>query len=147
MNRFFKLLFLCILIVPQAIGAVLAYKEDNYEGGYILWITGDTPDLDDDWNDKINSIEIEEGTNYEVVVYEHSDYKGDWMTLYPEEDQPDLDDDYCDGGDGDWGNAISSIKLLEKSNFQYEGRMRRATLRKGKWMDDLRYSILSSEFK
>jgi len=42
---------------------------------------------------------------------------------------------------------ISSIKLLEKSNFQYEGRMRRATLRKGKWMDDLMYSILSSEFK
>src|SRR3989344_7000798 len=39
---------------------------------------------------------------------------------------------------------ISSVKLLEKSGFQYEGRMRRTTLRKGKWMDDLRYSILSS---
>ena len=42
---------------------------------------------------------------------------------------------------------ISSAKLLEKSGFQYEGRMRKTTLRKGKWMDDLRYSILSSEFK
>ena len=42
---------------------------------------------------------------------------------------------------------ISSVKLLEKSGFQYEGRMRRTTLRKGKWMDDLRYSILSNEFE
>ncbi|MCD4670643.1 MAG: GNAT family N-acetyltransferase [Actinomycetia bacterium] len=42
---------------------------------------------------------------------------------------------------------IASAKLLEKSGFQYEGRMRKTTLRKGKWMDDLRYSILSDEFK
>ena len=42
---------------------------------------------------------------------------------------------------------ISSAKLLEKSGFHYEGRMRKTTLRKGKWMDDLRYSILSNEFK
>lgn len=42
---------------------------------------------------------------------------------------------------------ISSAKLLEKSGFQYEGRMRKAILRKGKWMDELRYSILSSKFK
>jgi len=42
---------------------------------------------------------------------------------------------------------ISSAKLLEKSGFQYEGRMRKANLRRGKWLDDLRYSILSSEFK
>ena len=42
---------------------------------------------------------------------------------------------------------ISSAKLLEKSGFQYAGRMRRTTLKDGKWMDDLIYSILSSEFK
>lgn len=42
---------------------------------------------------------------------------------------------------------ISSVKLLEKLSFKYEGRMRMAILKKGKWMDDLRYSILNSEFK
>jgi RimJ/RimL family protein N-acetyltransferase len=42
---------------------------------------------------------------------------------------------------------ISSAKLLEKSGFQYEGRMRKATLKDGKWMDALMYSILNSEFK
>jgi RimJ/RimL family protein N-acetyltransferase len=42
---------------------------------------------------------------------------------------------------------ISSAKLLEKSGFQYEGRMRKTTLKDGKWMDDLMYSILNSEFK
>jgi len=42
---------------------------------------------------------------------------------------------------------IASAKLLERSGFKYEGRMRKTTLRRGKWMDDLRYSILNSEFK
>ena len=42
---------------------------------------------------------------------------------------------------------ISSIKLLEKSSFQYEGRMRKAIFKNDKWMDILRYSILDSEFK
>ena len=42
---------------------------------------------------------------------------------------------------------IASAKLLEKLGFQYEGRMRKTTLRKGKWMDHLRYSILSNEFE
>ena len=42
---------------------------------------------------------------------------------------------------------VASFKLLEKSGFQYEGRMRKATLRKGRWMDNLIYSILSSEFR
>ncbi len=42
---------------------------------------------------------------------------------------------------------IASAKLLEKSGFKYEGRMRKTTLKKGKWMDDLKYSILNSEFK
>ena len=42
---------------------------------------------------------------------------------------------------------IASAKLLEKSGFKYEGRTRKAVLRKGRWMDDLRYSILSNEFK
>ena len=42
---------------------------------------------------------------------------------------------------------IASAKLLEKSGFQYEGRMRKTIFRKGKWMDDLRFSILKEEFK
>jgi len=42
---------------------------------------------------------------------------------------------------------ISSAKLLEKSGFQYEGRMRKTITKDGKWMDNLIYSILSSEFK
>lgn len=42
---------------------------------------------------------------------------------------------------------ISSAKLLEKSGFRYEGRMRKTILRRGKWMDELRYSILSNEFQ
>lgn len=42
---------------------------------------------------------------------------------------------------------ITSAKLLEKLGFKYEGRMRKTTLREGKWMDDLRYSILKEEFK
>ena len=42
---------------------------------------------------------------------------------------------------------IFSAKLLEKSGFQCEGRTRKTTLRRGKWMDDLVYSILSNEFK
>ena len=42
---------------------------------------------------------------------------------------------------------ITLAKLLEKSGFKYEGRMRKTILRRGKWMDDLRYSILNSEFK
>ncbi len=42
---------------------------------------------------------------------------------------------------------ISSAKLLEKSGFQYEGRMRKTTLADGQWLDDLRYSILDEEFK
>jgi RimJ/RimL family protein N-acetyltransferase len=42
---------------------------------------------------------------------------------------------------------ISSSKLLEQLSFQYEGRMRKTYLKKGKWMDDLIYSILKSEFK
>ena len=41
----------------------------------------------------------------------------------------------------------TSAKLLEKSGFQYEGRMRKTVFRKGKWMDELRYSILKEEFK
>jgi len=40
---------------------------------------------------------------------------------------------------------IASAKLLEKSGFKYEGRMRKTTFRKGKWLDDLRYSILREE--
>lgn len=42
---------------------------------------------------------------------------------------------------------ISSAKLLEKLDFQCEGRMRKMILKDGKWMDVLVYSILSSEFK
>jgi len=42
---------------------------------------------------------------------------------------------------------IASAKLIEKSGFKYEGRMRKAILKRGKWMDYLIYSILSSEFK
>lgn len=42
---------------------------------------------------------------------------------------------------------VYSAKLLEKSGFQYEGRMRKNRLRRGKWMDDLRYAILKEEFK
>lgn len=41
----------------------------------------------------------------------------------------------------------SSARLLEKAGFKYEGRMRKTTFKNGKWMDDLIYSILSSEFK
>jgi len=40
---------------------------------------------------------------------------------------------------------IASANLLEKSGFKYEGRMRKTTFRKGKWLDDLRYSILREE--
>jgi len=42
---------------------------------------------------------------------------------------------------------IASAKLLEKQGFKYEGRLRKATLREDKWMDELRYSILRNEFK
>ena len=42
---------------------------------------------------------------------------------------------------------IASAGLLEKQGFKYEGRLRKATLREDKWMDELRYSILSNEFK
>ena len=42
---------------------------------------------------------------------------------------------------------ISSAKLLERSGFQYEGTMRKAILRRGKWMDCLSYSVLDCEFK
>lgn len=37
---------------------------------------------------------------------------------------------------------IASVKLLEKSGFKYEGRLRKAVYRNGKWMDYLLYSIL-----
>lgn len=40
---------------------------------------------------------------------------------------------------------VASAKLLEKSGFEYEGRLRRTTLRKGKWYDDLCYGILRTE--
>lgn len=42
---------------------------------------------------------------------------------------------------------VASARLLEKSGFRYEGRMRKANLRFGRWMDDLRYGLLSDEFK
>jgi len=41
---------------------------------------------------------------------------------------------------------ISSAKLLESVGFIYEGRSRKASFRKGKWMDDLRYGLLREEF-
>lgn len=41
----------------------------------------------------------------------------------------------------------ASAKLLEKSGFEYEGRMRKTTLRKGRWMDDLRYAMLKEDYK
>jgi len=40
---------------------------------------------------------------------------------------------------------IASAKLLEKSGFRYEGKLRRSTLRRGKWYDDLCYGILKNE--
>jgi len=42
---------------------------------------------------------------------------------------------------------IASAKLLEKSGFKYEGRMRKTIFRRGKWFDDLIYSLLREEFK
>lgn len=41
---------------------------------------------------------------------------------------------------------IASAKVLEKSGFVSEGRLRKATLRRGKWYDDLYYGILKTEF-
>ncbi|MBI4117776.1 MAG: GNAT family N-acetyltransferase [Parcubacteria group bacterium] len=42
---------------------------------------------------------------------------------------------------------IASSKLLEKSGFQYEGRMRQVIFRHENWMDEFIYSILNTEFK
>lgn len=41
---------------------------------------------------------------------------------------------------------IASSELLETCGFQYEGRMRKNTLKDGEWLDDLRYSILKEEW-
>ncbi len=40
-----------------------------------------------------------------------------------------------------------SANLLEKFGFKYEGRLRKTHHRKGKWLDELRYSMLKNEFK
>ena len=42
---------------------------------------------------------------------------------------------------------ISSIKVLKKTNFKYEGLMRKTVLKLGKWQNQVMYSMLSSEFK
>lgn len=39
-----------------------------------------------------------------------------------------------------------SVRILEKSGFKLEGRMREERYRYGKWHDALRYGILESEF-
>lgn len=41
----------------------------------------------------------------------------------------------------------ASYKLLEKVGFKYEGRMRKNIIKSGKWIDDLRYSILREEYE
>jgi len=40
-----------------------------------------------------------------------------------------------------------SAFLLEKFGFKYEGRLRKTTFRRRRWLDELRYSILKEEFK
>ena len=40
-----------------------------------------------------------------------------------------------------------SAKLLEKNDFKLEGRLRKNTLKDGKWMDDLIYGLLEEEWK
>ncbi|MFH2106516.1 MAG: GNAT family protein [Candidatus Micrarchaeota archaeon] len=45
-----------------------------------------------------------------------------------------------------YGN-IASQRVLEKSGFVYEGRSRQAYLKKRKWKDLVRYSILRQEFE
>ena len=42
---------------------------------------------------------------------------------------------------------VASAKLLEKSGLRYEGRLRRATLRRGRWYDDLCFGILKTELR
>jgi|WetSurMetagenome_2_1015567.scaffolds.fasta_scaffold337891_1 RimJ/RimL family protein N-acetyltransferase len=42
---------------------------------------------------------------------------------------------------------LASARVLEKAGFRYEGRLRKTTLRYGRWLDDLRYGILKEEFK
>ncbi|UVS67869.1 GNAT family N-acetyltransferase [Nitrososphaera viennensis] len=41
----------------------------------------------------------------------------------------------------------ASVKLLEKAGFEFEGRMRKSVLKDGKWLDELRYSILEEEYR
>jgi len=42
---------------------------------------------------------------------------------------------------------IKSANLLEKFGFKFEGKLRKNNYRKGRWMDELRYSMLKNEFK
>lgn len=42
---------------------------------------------------------------------------------------------------------ITSARLLEKSGFTYERKLRKNELRNKQWCDELRYSILKEEFK
>ncbi|MBS3169044.1 GNAT family N-acetyltransferase [Candidatus Woesearchaeota archaeon] len=42
---------------------------------------------------------------------------------------------------------LASAKLLEKSGFIYEGKLRRAILRRGKWYDQLCFGILKTELR
>ncbi len=41
---------------------------------------------------------------------------------------------------------IASARLLEKSGFTYEGKLRKKEFRNKRWCDELRYSILREEF-
>jgi len=42
---------------------------------------------------------------------------------------------------------IASAKLLESVGFKFEGRLRKATLKNKRWLDDLRYGLLKEEYK
>ena len=42
---------------------------------------------------------------------------------------------------------ISSVKLLEKSGFSFEGRMRKHTFKNRRWIDHLWYGLLKEEWK
>jgi hypothetical protein len=82
------------------------YEDINYSGQLFYWNT-DMTFVGWDWNDRISSVSVPAGVT--VVLYEHSDYGGQSLTLTS--GTADLRDYAGPGADGTWNDAVSSLRV------------------------------------